>query len=206
MAALPFVALAASAAGPLMQGLSSAASDHYGAQVAKNNAIIAQNNAQYTAGAGAAQTEAAGLKARQQGAGVKAGLAAENVDVTSGSAADVQQSQAEISKLDTATIANRAAMETYGYRTQNIAYSAQSRLDNTKAVFDIVGSAIGSAGNVAKDLPDVPGMSSLLSGPSTTPSPYGWMGGNSAGGDEEFGGTAGTAEAGDLGDLAAAFG
>ena len=170
---LALAATAAQAAGSVISGVSAASSALYQAQVSRNNAKTAQNNANYTAAAGAAQTENAGLRARSANANTRASLAAQNVDVSSGSAADVQTSQAELSRLDTETIANRAAMETYGYRVQNISDTAQSKADQSAAIWDVAGGVTGAAGKVAGAAPDLP--TSLLSGPSGPPSGYTWM-------------------------------
>ena len=175
-AALPFMALAASAGGPLIGGITSALSANYQSQVARNNAQIAGNNANYSASAGAAQTEQAGLRARAVGANTKASLAAQNVDVGTGSAADVQTSQAGLSRLETATVANRAAEQVYGYRTQELSYSAQAKADQAQILPDILGGVLGAAGGAAKAATDIPGVSSLLSGPSSAPANYAWMG------------------------------
>ena len=80
----------------------------YQAQVAKNNQIIANQNAQYANEAGEAQAAATSLKGAAVGGKIKAGEAANNIDVNSGSAVNVQQSQREQAQLDTETVVNNA--------------------------------------------------------------------------------------------------
>lgn len=143
------IATAVSAASTVLSGLSQAEAASYGAQVARNNAKVAQQNEAHVAAASVAQTEQAGLRARSKLAGVRAGIAANNIDVNSGSAADVQTTQRMEGALDQATVANNAAVEAYGYRTQALDYQAQSKLEQSQAVSDIFQAALGSAGKVA---------------------------------------------------------
>lgn len=170
---LPIIGAASGAAGSIEQGFAQANAASYQAAIARNNAIVAQQNAGYSAEAGSAQIEEQGEKSAQQDAAVRTGLAANGVDVNSGSAADVQVSQRKIGALDTATVAQRAAETVYGYQTQKVGYQAESNLDQAQEGPDIeagflkAGSIIGSA---APNLPKA----------------FGWMGGNptsASGGD-----------------------
>lgn len=191
MAFLPELALAASVAGPVLGGISSASSANYQSQVAKNNATIARQNEGYAAGAGSAQVQQAGLKARAQGAEIRTGLAANGLDVNSGSSANVQESARDIGKLDTATVANRAAAAVYGYASQAQGFTAQSRIDSAQAGWDLIGGITKGIGAGAGGSADFPGgggggvtaeqAGSLLSGPSMTPSSYQWMGSTGGG-------------------------
>lgn len=183
MAFLPFVALAATAGGDVIKGIGNYKADMYKSQVAANNAIIERQNANYSASAGAAQTEQEGLKARAKLANVKAGIAASNLDVGTGSAVDVQQTQREIGTLDQQTVANRAANQVYGYESQATNFQAQSTLYKSQAPFDLASGLLSAAGDVARGIPSLPGGSSLLSGSPSVPDNYAWMAGNSAGPD-----------------------
>lgn len=198
---LAIAAVASGAAGNLMSGIASGNAANYQAAVASHNATIAMQNAGYSAAAGSARAEEAGLKARAQSAGVKAGLAANGLDVNTGSAADVQTSQREIGALDTATVANQAAEAVYGYRATAAGDEAQAQLYSAEAPVDYLGGVLQAGGSVAKGLSDLPGGGgggaggappSLLSGAPQNPSQYQWMGspnwGQAAGyGDYEFG-------------------
>jgi hypothetical protein len=123
--AAAFATLGLQAGGQILGGIANANAAHYQAQVATNNATIAKQNANYSASAASAQIERAGLKARAQLGSVRAGLAASGVDVNSGSAADTQISEREIGQLDTATVANNAALKVYGYQMQGANFTAQ---------------------------------------------------------------------------------
>lgn len=169
------LALAASASSAVGGGIAAGQTASYQAAVASNNATIARQNEVYSAQAGATQTEQSGLKARAQDAGVKAGLAANNVDVNTGSAADVQQSEHEINQFDTATVAHRAAMAVYGYHTQVNDFSAQSKLDQAQVIPDYLGGFLKAGGSVASTASENPAATSLLSGAPSVPSQYQWM-------------------------------
>lgn len=133
-AAIASTALAAG--GALYSGNAQAHGAQYQAKVASNNAIIARQNATHAAQATAVQTEEAGVKAGQQFANVKAGLAANNLDINTGSAADVEGSQRRIGLLDTETVANRGAEEQYGYSSQSQNFKSQAELDKAQAGYD----------------------------------------------------------------------
>lgn len=68
------------------------------------------------------------LETRQQIGSTRADLAAQGIDVGSGSAADVQASQAGVGELDALTIRNNAAREAYGYKVEALNASQQGRL------------------------------------------------------------------------------
>jgi hypothetical protein len=176
------VAAGLEAASAILGGVSSAESASYGAQVAKNNALIATQNAGYSAGAGSAQTEQEGLKAAAQLGDVRAAAAANNLNVNSGSPAAVQVGQRELGELDTATVANRAAEAVYGYTSQAEGFQAQSSLLSSEVPYDLVGGALKAGGDVAGAAPDIPGASaigqSIASGAPSLPFQYSFYGGN----------------------------
>ena len=87
--ALPLAAAgtAISAIGAIGQGASNAAQARYQAQVAANNAVTAQQNANYAIAAGQTEGTNAGLRERATGGRLTTELAANNLDVNTGSAA-----------------------------------------------------------------------------------------------------------------------
>jgi hypothetical protein len=165
-------------------GIAQQRSANYQAQVARNNAVIAQQNAAHAASAGAAQTEAASMKAAQRQGLLRAALGANGLDVNSGSAADVQTGQRELGNLDAATTANNAALEVYGYQTQSGNQTAQSGLYGLEAAFAPAEGALKGAGillsnssvdsALAHGANDIFG-SSQLSGDPTVPDEFSWM-------------------------------
>src|SRR6185312_13605871 len=83
-----------------------------------------------------------------RGASIKAAEASGNVDVNSGSASDVQQSQRELGELNTATVASNAALQAYGYRAQASYFEGQSNLYSDEATGDIAGGFLSGAGSL----------------------------------------------------------
>lgn len=144
-----------SAIGAINSGNAAAANANYQAQVAKNNAITANQNADYAIQAGAVKTQETSLRVGERLAAARAGMAANGVDVNSGSAVDVQETQKEAGTLDTETEANNAMLQAYGYRTQATGYTAQSGLDTAEAgqasaaiPLNVAGGLLGSASSL----------------------------------------------------------
>jgi hypothetical protein len=173
---LALVGLGASAGGSVLGGISGANSAAYSAQVARQNAIIEQQDAARAAMATSSQATQAGLKARAQDSAVRAAGAANNLDVNSGSPADVETSQREIGNLDVSNTAERGAEATYGYEAGAVSQQAQAALDQSQVVPDILGGVLKGGG-------------SLLSGASNLPSTFSWMGAPDATGTGDFGGS-----------------
>lgn len=177
------------ATGAVVGGVAQGEAAAYQGQVARNNAQIAQQNATYSASAGAAQTEQASAKAAARDSQVRAGLAANNVDVSTGSAMDIQTSQRQVGQLDAETVANNAALQAYGYETQSTSFEAQSKLDNMEATYapiegvlkagSIVGSGAASgafgAGGAGGAGAAGGASPSLISGEPSLPEGYQWM-------------------------------
>ena len=152
---MAFVAAAAaalgavvSAYGAISQGQATAAADKYQAQVAANNAIIANQNAEYAIQSGQAKATTQGLQNRAQMGRVVAAEAASGVDVNTGSAADVQTTQREIGNVDTAQVVNNAAITAYGYRTQETNFQANSQLLAAEAPQAAAAGDIAAAGGL----------------------------------------------------------
>lgn len=159
---MAFVPIALAAAGTVAKvaddiqaGTATQKMDAYKATVARNNARQAEANADYAINAGIAKAEKSSLKSRAVVGRIKAAQAANNIDVNSGSAADVQASQRETGELDTETIMNNADLTAYGYRTQATGFEAQAGLDEaegkqakTASKFAAVGDLLGGASSV----------------------------------------------------------
>lgn len=123
----------------------------YAAQVAQNNATIAEQNRQAAIQTGHAQAEAQGLKERAQFASITAAQAASGIDVNSGSSADVRASQRELGLTDRATVEHNAFMQAYGYQSQETGYQAQAGLQtaasqNATALAPVAAAATGLEG------------------------------------------------------------
>lgn len=120
----------------------------YSAQVAQNNAQIAAQNASYATQAGQAKAQQQGLANKAKLGAVVTGEAAGGVDVNSGSNEDVARSQTELGQLDVANTVNNAALQSYGYRTQETGFQAQATLDTAQASQAGGAAALGAAGSL----------------------------------------------------------
>jgi hypothetical protein len=145
--------------GAIQSGEAQQAAANYQAQVARNNATIAGQNAAYATAAGNAQAEQSTMKTNAVVGAMMAGQAASGIDVGSGSALDTRTSQKEVGALEVGTIRNQAAWKAYGYQTQSMSDTAQAGLDTAQ------GSAAATAG-------DIGGVSSVLGGAASAGSKY----------------------------------
>ena len=147
-----------------MGGMAQSQAASYQAAIAQNNATIAQQNATYATEAGAAKTQQAGLQGAEQMGAVKTALAANNVDVNTGSALDVETGTREKSALNEYTIANNAELQAYGYRTQATGYDLQSQLDQNAATNDTIDATLSAGGSLLGNANSMSGFSKWVSG------------------------------------------
>lgn len=172
-AAFGTVGLGATLAGGLLsafgnskQGEAQESMYNYRAQVARINADIDRQNAAWSRDKGEMEATQYGMKAAQQRGAIRATQAASGLDVNSGSAREVQQSQEKIKTMDLATIRSNAAKVAYDYDTKAV-------MDENQAGLDVM------AGNYAKQAGDIKALGSLIGTVSTVSSK--WQQGNSIG-------------------------
>jgi hypothetical protein len=181
---LPAIGAVASAGGALYQGIAGSQAASYQAQVEKNNAAIADQNAQRAIAAGQQQTAQQSLKNAAQFGAIKTAMAANGVDVNSGSAVDLQASQRAKGQLDAETTMQKAQQEVYGYRVAATSDTAQAQLDEAQSQNDLVGGVLGAAGSLGSSSKYLGG-GNAPSGPSfglgnpwpTVPDETQWIGG-----------------------------
>lgn len=128
----------------------------YQAQVARINAQIDKQNADYARNVGEQNAQIAGLKGAQQFGQIRAAEGASGLDVNSGSNAEVQASQRKITQMDVNTIRSNAAKTAYDYEVKSVNDLNQAGLydaaaSNAKAAgsINVAASLIGAAGTVA---------------------------------------------------------
>ena len=126
------------AAGALQEG-------NYKGQVARYNAIIADQNADYAIQAVTQQSAAASMKGAARGAAIKTSQAASGIDVNTGSAVDVQASDRMVAQLDAETVLNDAELQAYGYRTQKTNFIAQAQQAETAGIYEAASGLLGAA-------------------------------------------------------------
>lgn len=132
-AAAPFIAIGASVIGTGMSVMgqmqqANAASSMYGyqAQIARNNQIIAQRNAQIAREQGAAEADRLNLKKAQVTGSQRAALAAQGGDVNSGSPLDIVADTERAGTTDVATTRYNAALRAWGFENEAAGAGATS--------------------------------------------------------------------------------
>ena len=161
----------ASALGAVNSAHAQAANASYQAQVQENNQKLAAYGASQAAASGAAAEEKAGLQRRAVAGAIETGEAANNIDIGSGSAKDVRESQSALSDLDALTLRHNVAQQSYGYQIQG------ESAGDTAALLQQQASQAPTAGALAAS-------GSLLSGAGSAANQYfSWMkvAGNSGG-------------------------
>lgn len=140
MAFAPILGLAGSAIsgvmgfmGSMQQAEAQAGAANYQAQVARNNEIIARNNAAYAAQAGAVRAQTQDFKNRTVLGTLEADQGASGIDFESGSSANVRRSARNVARLDTETIYNNALLQTNQALSQATSFSAQAGLEDFEA-------------------------------------------------------------------------
>lgn len=163
-ATLATVAGAALSAGStVMGGVASSNAANYQAQVARNNAVIAEQNASAATAAGHVQAQASGMKNAARVAGIKAAQAANGVDVNTGSALDVQASERQVGQHDSETVLHNAMLQAYGYRTQATNYRAEAGLQQSRADSAIPGAVLSAGGTLLGAAGRIPGFGTSFS-------------------------------------------
>lgn len=139
---------AVSAYGAYQSGQAQSKAAAYQAQVAANNAKIAQEQASLATQKGEQDAMQQGLRNRAALGGIVTSMAANGVDVSSGSAANVRQSADILGMQDVQTKRENAAIEAYGFRSQGSAFTAQSQLDTSEAQWAKNAGFTGAAGTL----------------------------------------------------------
>jgi hypothetical protein len=110
------------------QASAASAQGQYTKKVYDQNAKTADLEAQDAIDRGQIQEQRSRLATRQNIGASRAAQAASGVDVSSGSAADVQASEAGIGALDALTVRNNAAREAWGYKVEGVNLRQQGEL------------------------------------------------------------------------------
>ena len=152
---MPALALTAGIAGAGISGIgaveagqATANAASYSAEVARNNATIANQNADYSIAAGQRKTADTSMKNAANIGRIKGAQAASGIDVNSGSAEDVQVGNRETGQLDSETVLNNSELQAYGYRSAATGFTAEAGLDTLKAEQAPIGADIGAGGSL----------------------------------------------------------
>lgn len=139
---------------------------NYQAQVARVNAQIDKQNAEWARDRGEVEAGQYGMKAAQQFGAIRTAQAASGLDVNTGTAARVQSSQEAVTRIDLGQIRTNAAKVAYDY-------DVKSAMDTNQATLDIM------AGESAREAGKIQAMSSILGSVASVSSK--WMQGRQAG-------------------------
>lgn len=122
-----------SSMGTFMEGVSE--KDAFNAQrnIARDNAAVAERNAELASQAGEADASNLGLKNRAQLGAIKAGQAAGGLDVNSGSNLAVRKSQEALGLFDTMSARSNAAREAFGYKVKATQFNNEAKIAEANA-------------------------------------------------------------------------
>ena len=138
----------AGATGAEEQASANAAAANFQAQISQNNAAIATQQGQITAASGEEAAYNQGMKTRAAVGALEAAQGASNIDVNTGSALQVRQSEDTTGQLDAMTVLSNAARQVYGYNTEAASDTAQGQLYQSGAQQDKIAGNIGAASSV----------------------------------------------------------
>lgn len=139
---------------------------NYQSGVARINSQIDLQNRDYALQVGEIQASQYGMKAREQAGQIRAAQGASNIDVNTGSNAEVQRSQHQIAQTDMGQIRSNAAKTAYDFEVK-------SAMDLNQSTLDIM------AGQNAKSAGDIQAMQSIIGSVASVSSK--WMQGSQMG-------------------------
>lgn len=144
------------AIGSIMGGQAQASQFKYQAAVARQNAQVAKQNQEYASQQGEIQAQSYGMQAAQRQGQIKVAQGASGLDVNSGSAKQVQNSQKLVTSMDLDQIRSNAAKTAYNFDVQSVNFTNQAQLDtraaadaNTAGEIGAASTLLGSASSVS---------------------------------------------------------
>ncbi len=157
MAFLASAAPVLAALGVGAQAVGSLESGFYSGQVAKNNAKIATQSANYAHQAGSEEAATEGRKVAAEEAAIKTATGAHGIDVNTGSAADVGVGARETGAIDVSTVLQNANLEAYGYTTKAQEFNAEAQQDETAGIWKAASSILGGASSLGGNWSSITG-------------------------------------------------
>lgn len=134
--------------GQMQQGQAAAEQARYQAAVARNNQIIAEQNARYAATAGEAKAQASDFKNRAFLGAIEAAQGASGIALDSETLQDVREGAAQIGRLDTATIMHDAMLQSRSFNIQGQNFGNQAQLEEMRGRNSGVSSLISGFGSI----------------------------------------------------------
>ena len=150
-AAIPLmiVSTAMSAYGAYQQG-------QYQGGVARNNAVIQEQNATWTKQQGIAEEANQRQKTAQMAGGIQAEMAGHGVDTENGTPLRLQGDVANLGETDAITIRNNAMRKAWGFDVAASGNTAQAAQDTTAGNLDAFTSLIGGASSISRNYKSSP--------------------------------------------------
>lgn len=139
---------AISAGSAIYGGMASKSMYDYKSQVATMNKQIADRNAAYAVAAGEVNAQRKGMEVRGRIGETEAKQGASGLDVNSGSAVDIRESEAQLGSFDEMTIRAGAEKESYGFKVQSANYAAEAQLDKTAGKYAEVEGFVKAASSI----------------------------------------------------------
>lgn len=143
-----------SALGSIMSGNSNAAMYSYQAGVARANALIAKQDANYAIESGGVQSQQSGMRTRAEIGATRAGFGASNISGASQNR--VVSSEIQVGQQNEGIITANAAKRAYGFNVsaaqdtaQAGAYDEAAATSKTSGLVGAIGTILGTTGNVA---------------------------------------------------------
>lgn len=136
------------AVGSIFQGQAQSAMYNYQAQIAQMNARIAHQNAAFEGALGESQQVQEGMKIKAQVSQTRANQGASGLDVNSGSAADVRNSEIQLGNIDQSMIRFNAARRAYGDEIAAVQDTAQANVDRMGASYAQTAGTIGAFSSI----------------------------------------------------------
>jgi len=121
------------AIGAMQKGRAEAQAANYQAAVARNNAMIAQQNAAQAVATGRAQAQKRDFQTGAVLGEIAAAQGASGIDIGSSTFKDVTADQRQLGRLDTATIMQRALDRARGFDVEAMTQTAEAQLQQMTA-------------------------------------------------------------------------
>lgn len=150
MAFLPALAVPLALAGTAIQGAASFAQSNYQAQVAKNNAKIASQNADRASYASQIDQMRSDRQYQQQTSSVIASQAASGLDVLGATQGAVRQNLARVRSESAFDIRQKGLFDVQNFQQQQANFLGQARADETAKWMGLAATAFDMGGTLAK--------------------------------------------------------
>ncbi len=134
--------------GQMAQGQQQADAAKYQAAVARNNQIIAQQNASQAAQAGAIQAQSRDFRNRAVLGAIEAGQGAGGIDIDSESSKQIRESTEQLGRFDTRTVMSNALQQARGYTAQAMNFGAEAGLAESRASNASTSGLLGGFGSL----------------------------------------------------------